>query len=286
MPAQEGAFNEYCENLLVRYNRRNTAATTRHIESLCNILRQEGCEAIQTMFGGSVRRRTYVNGLSDVDVILMVNESSLGSGPPANAIRHIKEILVRRFPNNRVRSGNLAVTINYSDGTELQVLPAIRTKHGVRIAEPGSSRWSNIVQPDRFADELTKVNMARHGRVVPTIKLAKAIADCLVRQQKRKITGYHMEALAIEAFGDYQGPRDPKSMLIHLFGNSIEAVITPIVDSAGQSKCVDEYLGPARSPPRKRTSTYFGQMRAKVRTAGTRREMDALFCKGNAGRRR
>ncbi len=285
MPDKQSVFNRYCENLLARYNRRNTATTTRRIESLCTILRQEGCEAIQTMFGGSVRRRTYVNGLSDVDVLLMINRSSLASRPPAYAISHVEEVLKRRFPNNRVRSGNLAVTIDYSDGTEIQILPAIRTRSGVRIAEPGSTSWSNIVQPDKFAVKLAEVNTARYGRVVPTIKFAKAIADCFVRRPSRKITGYHMEALAIEAFGNYRGPLDPKALLVHLFGNSIEAVMTPIADSTGQSTCVDEYLGPAGSPSRRRTSTYFGQMRAKVNSSRTRIQMDALFCEGDAGSR-
>ena len=32
-------FNEHCEALLVRCNCRNTQAVTRHLESLCNILR-------------------------------------------------------------------------------------------------------------------------------------------------------------------------------------------------------------------------------------------------------
>ena len=32
-------FNEHCEALFVRYNRRNTQAVTRHPGSLCNILR-------------------------------------------------------------------------------------------------------------------------------------------------------------------------------------------------------------------------------------------------------
>ena len=35
-------FNQYCERLLAQYNRRNTAAVTRHIEGLCSILRQQG----------------------------------------------------------------------------------------------------------------------------------------------------------------------------------------------------------------------------------------------------
>ena len=69
-------FNQYCEDLLVGYNRRNTKALTRHLESLCGFLRGQGNHVVQTMFGGSVQKGTYVNGLSDVDVLLIVNESS------------------------------------------------------------------------------------------------------------------------------------------------------------------------------------------------------------------
>ena len=31
-------FNEYCETLLARYNRRNTSTVTRRLESLCTFL--------------------------------------------------------------------------------------------------------------------------------------------------------------------------------------------------------------------------------------------------------
>ena len=78
-------FNKYCESLLVNYNRRNTQATSRHVEGLCNILRQEGNHTVQPMFGGSVQRGTDVNGLSDVDVLLIVNESSLANHPPSRS---------------------------------------------------------------------------------------------------------------------------------------------------------------------------------------------------------
>ena len=173
------------------------------------------------------------------------------------------------------------MTVGYSDGTEIQILPAIRTNGGVRIAEPGSTRWSRVAQPERFAEQLREVNQARDGRVVPTIKLAKAIADCFIRRPSRKIAGYHMESLAIDAFSNYDGPLDPKAMLIHLLGHSIEAVMSPITDSTGQSTNVDEYFGQADSMPRRRASTYFGQMRAKVRSCSTRAEFEDLFCQGN-----
>ena len=274
-------FNRYCEDLLVQYNRRNTASTMRHIEGLCNTLRRKG-QVVQTMFGGSVRRGTYVSGLSDVDVLLIVNQSSLSSRPPADAITYVKNVIEKQLPLNPVRAGNLAVTVNYSDGTEIQVLPAIRRNTGgVRIASPDNSGWSNVVQPDNFARQLVEVNNANGARVVPTVKLAKAIADCFIRQPTRKIAGYHMEALAVEAFKNYHGEFDPKSMLIHLFGASIAAVMKPITDTTGQSRRVDDALGPANSPARQRASTYFGQMRGRINTCRNKRDLDRLFCRGS-----
>ena len=175
----EDRFNEYCEALLVRYNRRNARATTRRLESLCEFLRQEGNNVVQTKFGGSVRRGTYVTGLSDVDVLLIVNESSLVNQTPSEVIAYVRDTIGRRLRQNSASAGDLAVTVGYSDGTEIQILPAIRTNSGVRIAEPGSTRWSRVAHPERFAEELKEVNQARDGRVVPTIKLAKAIAGLL-----------------------------------------------------------------------------------------------------------
>ena len=275
-------FNEYCENLLAQYKRRNTKALTRHLEGLCRFLREEGNHVVQTKFGGSVQKGTYVTGLSDVDVLLIVNESSLLNQPPSNVKKYVKDTIKRRLPNNTVQEGKLAVTVKYSDKTEIQLLPAIRTNTGgVRIAQHGTRRWSNVARPDDFARKLAQVNTARDGRVVPIIKLAKAMADCFISHPSRKISGYHMESLAIDAFKNYQGLLDPKSMLIHLLGHSIEAVKQPITDSTGQSRYVDEYLGPAGSKLRKGVSSQFEQMRAKVNSCKSKTEFNALFCIGN-----
>ena len=278
----EDRFNEYCENLLARYTRRNQQAVTRHLQSLCDFLRQDGNHVVQTIFGGSVRRGTYVTGLSDVDVLLIVNQSSLVNQQPAGAIEYVRATIQSRLPQNEVTAGNLAVTVQYADGVEIQLLPAIRTNNGgIRIAEPGSTQWSNVSQPERFAEKLSEVNHARNGRVVPVIKLAKAMADCFITRQDWKISGYHLESLAIDSFSNYQGPEDPKSMLTFLLTHSMTAVMQPITDTTGQSRYVDEYLGPTDTRARRRASTHFGQMRGKVNSCRTRAQFNDLFCEGN-----
>ena len=273
-------FNRYCEQLLVQYKRRNTKAVTRHLKSVCDILRHEDDHVVQTKFGGSVQKGTYVTGLSDVDVLLIVNQSSLKNKPPSKVIASVRDTIKRRLPNNAVSKGKLAVTVNYADKAEIQVLPAIRTTDGFRIAEPGSTKWSDVVHPERFAERLIKVNNARGGRVVPTIKLVKAMADCFIKDPSGKISGYHMESLAMDVFTGYEGELDPRSMLVHFLGHSMKAVKSPIKDSTGQTKYVDQYLGEAGSGPRKRASTHFGQMRGNVNSCRTREQFDDLFCVG------
>ena len=274
-------FNRYCEQLLVHYKRRNTKAVTRHLKSVCDILRHEDDHVVQTKFGGSVQKGTYVTGLNDVDVLLIVNQSSLKNKPPSKVIASVRDTIQQRLPKNPVTAGKLAVTVSYADKTEIQILPAIRTTDGFRIAHPGNTKWSNVVHPDRFAERLIKVNNARGGRVVPTIKLANAMADCLIKDSSRKISGYHMESLAIDASAGYEGDLDPRSMLVHFLGHSVKAVITPIKDPTGQARYVDEYLGPAKSKLRTGASTHFGHMRGKVNSCRTREEFDELFCEGN-----
>ena len=271
-------FNRYCEALLVRYNSRKTAAVTRHLKSLCDFLRDQGHTTVQTIFGGSVRKGTFVNGLSDVDVLLTVTDTSLATRPPKQVIAYVQATIQQRLPLNKVTAGRLAVTVAYADGTEIQLLPAIRRKSGVRIAEARSTTWSNVVQPEKFAEKLAQVNQAHSGRVILIVKLAKAIADCFISRPSRKISGYHLESLAIDAFKNYGGPVDSKSMLIHLFSHSMTAALSPIKDRTEQSRHVDEYLGPANSDPRKRTSTYFGQMRAEVSRCATKAQFDDMFC--------
>ena len=172
------------------------------------------------------------------------------------------------------------MTISYADRTEIQILPAIRTADGFRIAEPRSTKWSSVVHPERFAERLIKVNNARGGRVVPVIKLAKAMADCFIKDPNRKISGYHMESLAIDAFKGYEGELSSRSMLVHFLGYSVKAAMSPIADSIGQSRYVDQYLGPVDSQLRGGPLLNSDRCGARSTLAGPRRSSTDCSAKG------
>jgi hypothetical protein len=63
--------------------------------------------------------------------------------------------LILVLPNTDATAGKLALTVKFSDGYEIQVLPALATKTGIRIAAADGNEWSNVIKPEKFARELT-----------------------------------------------------------------------------------------------------------------------------------
>ena len=161
----------------------------------------------------------------------------------------------------RVNEGRLAVTITYSDGMEVQILPAVRTSSGFRIPDADSDAWSSVIRPQSFAQKLTERNRECNERLVPVIKLAKAALADLPGSYRPG--GYHVESLAVEVFAGYSGePSNYKAMLHHFFAEGTRSVLRPIADSTGQSLQVDNNLGPANSRLRQSLS---GAMERKAR---------------------
>ena len=131
--------------------------------------------------------------------------------------------------------------------------------------------------PERFAQKLTQVNQANQGQVIPAVNLTKALAHRLVRSDRDKITGYYIESLAVEAFKNYRGPNDLKSMASHLTNYSSTAVQQSIKDSTGQSRYVDDYMGGQGSAPRQKAAANFKRMRDSLNNCKSQADIDNLF---------
>ena len=131
-------FNHYCEQLLTEHKRRNGQRVSQRLEEIRGVLGHAGYGMVQTKFGGSAKRGTYVTGLSDVDALLIVNQTGLDSRPPSETIELVRDVIQGHFRDIAVTAGKLAVTVTYANGPELQLLPAIRTQtNGIRIAALG-----------------------------------------------------------------------------------------------------------------------------------------------------
>jgi hypothetical protein len=241
--AFEAQLASVLAELLSSYNSRDAALVRERIEELTQALEGKFECTIDQFFGGSVAKHTYVDGLSDVDTIVIINDTGLKQEIPRVVLEALTSILAERMHGRAsVHHGRMAVSIEYDDGMLIQLLPAVRSPNGgIRVPSSRREGWSKI-ELDGFRDALVRRNQECGGKLVPTIKLAKAINGTL--PEALRLSGYHMESLGIAAFRNYSGVKTTAAMLPAFFERARELVLSPIRDSTGQSIHVDEYLGP------------------------------------------
>ncbi len=264
--AFEAELSRTLGELLGEFNSRDVDLVRERLDDAKEALEDEIESSIDHLFGGSVAKHTYVDGLSDIDFLVIVNDTELDGADPQKVLARMTDILRLRLPKDvDVHHGRMAVTIEYKDGMKLQLLPALRTNDG-RLQVPSSRRdgWSSI-DPQGFERALSRRNQQCGGKLIPTIKLVKAIIGTLPEPQR--LSGYHIESLAIEAFRNYDGPKTTAAMLPAFFERAKELVLTPIHDSTGQSVHVDGYLGPPESNARIGSSHLLGRLAKRMRNA-------------------
>jgi hypothetical protein len=277
--AFEAELSRTLGDLLGAYNSRDTPTVNERLGEIKEAMHGTIEGAFDQLFGGSVAKHTYVDGLSDVDSLILINDTDLENKSPQLALERMEAIIKGHLQGEAdVEHGRMAVKVTFPDGMVIQLLPAIKSGDG-NLLVPSSRRdaWSTI-NPTTFREALTKRNEECAGKLVPTIKLAKAINGQLPDGQR--LSGYHMEALGIATFKGYKGEMTTSAMLPALFERARELVLSPIRDSTGQSVHVDEYLGPANNDTRIALSHVLGRIARRMRNAtaaGSTAQWRALF---------
>lgn len=253
---------------LAQVNSRDVAAVSDRLDEIREGLESQGVEIEALLFGGSVAKHTYVDGLSDVDSLALLDIDSMSNVSPSAAREQLADAIRSTLGAGdveRVEVGDLAVRVTYKGGMVIELLPAVRSGEQFVIPSEDGRSWREI-DPQAFSRRLTEANRKLGDALVPTIKLAKAMIAELPAAQH--LTGYHVEALALAAFQDYRGPRNPAAMLEHFFRSVRSAVLHPIKDVTGQSPEVDEYLGEEFSGRRQRTAASMARV-ARIMESST-----------------
>jgi Second Messenger Oligonucleotide or Dinucleotide Synthetase domain len=268
--------NDLLQKLLAHFNDRDTEVISDRLVSIGEML-SDVAEIETFLLGGSVGKHTAVNGISDVDALVILGRPDLAGKSPQFVLNSFHKQLNQSLPRSEVKSvekGRLAVTVTYHDGTEIQLLPALRSGQTISIASADGKNWIDT-KPKVFQRELTRANRQLNQALIPTIKLLKSIVSDFPKQ--KQLTGYHIEAMALDAARDYQGPKTSKWLLLHLLGYAADRVLKPMADITGQSRNVDSYLGKANSVERRNISQALAGMKRRLEAATTVSQWRAVF---------
>jgi len=273
----QGAYANDVNNRLAEAlqdaNARDTGRLNTHLETIQRTLENELGESIQLRYGGSLRRHTSVDGLSDADLLVILRANTALDASPKALIEQFAQALRVRLPDTDISTGSLSVKVRFGDATEIQLLPAFRTPSGLRIARPLGDTWSGVIRPDLFAQGLTELNQRLSGNVVRAIKLYKIAQSSL--PEPDQLPGYHIEAIALEAFRNYSGPFQYKDVFLHLARQASQAVLSRMPETTGQSAYVDSDLGAPSSPERVRVSKSIQRMVKRLELADSQGNIEA-----------
>lgn len=244
-------MNEFLEDLLKDYNKRDVDAIRTHLNEIEKVLGREIEGLDRILFGGSISKNTFIEGASDVDALVILDRAKYKDATPKELQNAFAKMLQQRFPRTEIKCGSLAVTIKFKD-YEIQLLPALRNNGKLQIASNDGACWSTSINSAKFTEKLTATNKMNSNKVVPVIKLAKSLLSNL--PSKYQLSGYHVEALAVDAFSTYNGRCTLYDMTMHFLNYSTKRVLTPMSDVTGQSGIIDDNLGIARSITRQKLS--------------------------------
>lgn len=257
--------------LLSKYNDRDIPKVNARLDNILDCLNGMFETEIRTLFGGSVAKHTYVDGLSDIDCLLVIDENERDLDPE-KILNRISSKLKDRLKDCTVSHGRIAITIEFEDGMSIQLLPAIKGEKSLKVPSWIDNRWSRI-NPEKFQEKLSKVNEICSGKLIPTVKLVKAINDSM--PEKFKLTGYHIESMAIDIFKNYSGEKSTTAMTEHFYEKAVGVVLNPITDSSKQSIHVDEYLGAPNSEQRVQASQLIDRVSRRIKNANARKSIDS-----------
>ncbi len=260
--------NGLLQEILAKANQRAPEKTNEYLDELRKAISSE-VKIEQLLLAGSVAKNTYVDELSDIDALAVIDRKDLQDKNPQEVLTVFYKLLKTEITADNmasIKKGDMAITVKYRDGTEIQLLPALRSGNKVSVPNADQSGW-NETSPKVFQRALTQSNQTLDGSLVPTIKLMKRMMANLPRE--KQLTGYHYEALALDAAKNYSGPNTPKSLLLHVLDSASKRVMQPIQDTTGQSRTVDKYMEGAGSLKRRIASDALAGLARRLGAATT-----------------
>ncbi len=253
-------LNQVLAEALAGFNDRDVELVGRRLDAVREAIGELATDIDRLLFGGSVAKHTYVDGLSDVDALVVVNDHDAS---PDTLLTRFKAALDSRLSGSdvlEISTGALAVTITYQDGSQIQLLPAVERDGRTSIASEDGSCPLATNPTAQIVKNLAEVNRANGQAVVPTIKLAKSVLRNLPAQQSG---GYHVEAIAVDAFRDtVAGATAPRWSFTWNYTPS--EPFSAARDITGQAVHIDAHLGEANSAVRQGVSAAIGRLASAV----------------------
>src|SRR5260370_15257261 len=136
----DASVAEHLGRFLGDANRRDTPAISAALDEIKEALSADVDRTFDSILGGSVRKHTYVDGISDIDILMVLKDPKLKSLSPQEVLTYFEEKARQELVGWEVSRGKIAISLRKGD-LEIQVLPAVRDEATTRIPSANGDGW-------------------------------------------------------------------------------------------------------------------------------------------------
>lgn len=153
-----------------------------------------------TRITGSAARGTSIRGGSDTDLFAVFRKVNFTRGGGLigsdTVLDHVRRQLLMRYPSSDVGRDIMAVTVRFSDGHQVDVVPALfdsfRETHPVYLMPDGMGGWMQTA-PSLHDQYIQKANSISGGKLRYVAQMMKYWRAC--RSPQIPISSFHLEML-------------------------------------------------------------------------------------------
>jgi tRNA nucleotidyltransferase (CCA-adding enzyme) len=149
---------------------------------------------------GSYVKETQIKPPTDVDLFIVLDLSYYYENEknPSKLLNWFHRLLKETYSNSYLKTNGQAVTIMFSDGFKMDVVPAFQVnKESYLIPNVNVGKFIKT-NPKAYNSLLSEVNQKLNGKLKPIIKMTK----CWNANLRNNLNSLHIEILVINSFYD------------------------------------------------------------------------------------
>jgi predicted nucleotidyltransferase len=148
---------------------------------------------------GSFARDSSIHGFSDTDLLAVFRKSNFTWGDKlissSRALEIVRQQLLARYPNSAVGRNVMAITIAFSDGQQVDVVPAMFEsmydgKWPIYMIPDGADGWMQSC-PSLYDAYIAQANTQSGGKLRYVAQLIKFWREC--RTPRIPLSSFHIE---------------------------------------------------------------------------------------------
>jgi hypothetical protein len=171
-------FRQFLSNLTIKEKETISYRYGEITSALNKKYREIESKTANSLQVGSIGRHTAIEGISDLDMLYMMTNDTwdrFKENRQSDLLQEVKNAIKTRYPNTEASGNGQVVTVKFSDGMDVEVLPAFEQDDGsFKFPDTNDGGSWRITKPREEIQAVAKLNDKKNGNVRDLCRMVRA----------------------------------------------------------------------------------------------------------------